>query len=225
MISRKDMFSMLAAAAALVAGASCGTAQQPQPKAKAQAQREGGAPARPALRAVPACEGCEAAWERDPATLSAAIRLAPEGEPGEPMVLRGTVYRPDGRTPAAGIVLYVHQTDAAGLYSRGTAESEWSRRHGLLRGWLRTGADGRYEVLTVKPGRYPDGREPAHVHITVLEPGKDPDWVDDVVFAGEPGVDDRYRSRQRSRGGPGILTLRRDEAGRWLAERDIVLER
>ena len=204
------------AAALLVTSAGC-EAKQASGAAAAQ-------PSVRALRAIPGCEGCEAAWERDPATLGPRISMASPDEPGEPMLLRGTVYHADGKTPARGIILYLHQTNAAGLYANGSDESEWSRRHGRLRGWLKTSADGRYEVRTVKPGRYPDGRGPAHVHFTVVEPGKDPYWIDDVVFAGEPGVDAAYRGGRENRGGPGIVTLQRDLAARWIANRDIRLE-
>jgi protocatechuate 3,4-dioxygenase beta subunit len=142
------------------------------------------------------------------------------------MLLQGQVLNPDGKAPAGGVVIYLYHTNAAGLYGNGSSESEWSRRHGRLRGWLKTGADGRYAVETIKPGQYPDRRrEPAHVHLTVLEPGKDPYYIDDVVFAGEPGVDAAYRAERLNRGGPGIVQLRRDASGRWLAERNIILER
>lgn len=176
------------------------------------------------LRPVPGCEGCEAAWERDPTTLTPSIRLAPAGEPGEPLILRGRILRADGRTPAPGVVLYLQQTNAAGLYANGSNESEWSRRHGRLRGWLKTGADGRFEVRTIKPGQYPSRTDPAHIHLTLLEPGKDPYWIDDVVFAGEPGVDAAYREERQNRGGNGIVQLTHDGSGAWLAKREIILE-
>jgi protocatechuate 3,4-dioxygenase beta subunit len=177
------------------------------------------------LRAVPGCEGCEAAWERDPDALKPRISLAGKDEPGKPLLIRGTVLRADGSTPAAGVVLYVYQTNAAGLYANGNNESEWSRRHGRLRGWLKTGADGRFEIRTIKPGQYPDRADPAHVHFTVLELGRDPYWIDDIVFSGEPGVDAEYRSERENRGGPGIITLRRAGDGSLLGERNIILER
>lgn len=202
-------------ALALVAASS---ACQAQPAEEAQARRQ-------ALRPVPGCEGCEAAWERDPAALAASLTLAGAEEPGERLLVRGTAYRPDGRTPARGIVLYLYQTNIEGRYAGGSDESEWSRRHGRLRGWLKTGADGRYEIRTVKPGRYPSRTDPAHIHFTVLEAGRDPYWIDDVVFEGEPGVDDGYKSRVRSRGGSGIVRLQSAPDGTLLVERDIVLER
>lgn len=171
------------------------------------------------------CEGCEGAAERPAEGLSASARIGPAGEPGEPLVLAGIVLGPDGRTPAPGVVAYAYHTNAAGLYANGTAESEWSRRHGRLRGWARTGADGRYRFETIKPAPYPGQRIPAHIHLIVLEPGRRPYWIDDVVFDGEFGVDAAYRAAREDRGGNGIVRLARDSQRRLLAARDIILER
>src|SRR5690606_21521486 len=77
------------------------------------------------------------------------ITIVPPGEPGTPLVFSGTVYRPDGTTPAPGVVLYVYQTDATGIYGP-------PGRPPRLRGWLRAGlptaAAGSYEVRTTRPG-------------------------------------------------------------------------
>lgn len=170
------------------------------------------------------CEGCEAVRERDAAGLDWRATITGPDEPGERMVLSGVVYQTDGRTPAGDVVIYAHQTNVDGLYADGTSETEWSRRHGRLRGWVKTGADGRYAFDTIKPGIYPDGTEPAHIHLFVLEPERRPYFIDDVVFEGEPGVTPAYRARQRLRGGDGIIALDRRKDGTWLARRDIVLE-
>jgi protocatechuate 3,4-dioxygenase beta subunit len=155
--------------------------------------------------------------------MAPSIQLAGEGEQGERLLLQGTVFKPDGRTPAPNGIIYIHQTNAAGRYAGGSSESEWSRRHGRLRGWLRTGPEGRYEVRTIKPGQYPDRPSPAHIHLTVLEEGKEPYWIDDVVFDGAPGIDEEYRREAENRGGSGIVRLEPAPNGGWLATRDILL--
>lgn len=171
-----------------------------------------------------ACEGCEATLERDPSTLVEMVNLSSEDEPGERLILMGTVGAHDTGTPVPGVVIYAHHTDHTGLYSRGSAESIWSRRHGLLRGWAKTDDQGRYYFRTIKPAPYPDGTMPAHIHLFVAEPGHPPYYIDDVVFAGEYGVDDAYRAKCENRGGSGIVDLGRDTAGVLHATRDIRLE-
>ncbi|WP_174475959.1 intradiol ring-cleavage dioxygenase [Myxococcus sp. CA033] len=183
-------------------------------------------PVAPRVRAqLYACEGCEAVAERVPERLVPTVRLASAEEPGERMTLTGRVLSAQSREPVAGVVIYAHHTNAAGLYANGTRESEWSRRHGRLRGWARTGGDGVYTFETIKPAPYPNDTLPAHVHLFIGEPGRPAYHVDDVVFDGEFGVTPRYREKQELRGGSGIVKLSRTASGVWLARRDIVLER
>lgn len=171
------------------------------------------------------CEGCEGVSERPANAMSWRARIGPVNEPGEPMRIEGRVYEVDGRTPAADVIIYAYQTNAAGLYANGTTETEWSRRHGRLRGWVKTDAQGRYAFDTIKPAPYPDRSLPAHVHFTILEPGRRSYYIDDIVFDGEFKVSPSYRAAQELRGGSGIVKLTRDASGQWLAHRDITLER
>ena len=170
------------------------------------------------------CEGCEAVDERARETLAAAAVIAGPDEPGERLVVEGVVYRADGTTPAADIVIYAHHTNNEGLYAGAGGPTPESRRHGRLRGWVKTGADGRYRFETIKPAPYPGMTMPAHVHLMIGEPGRRPYYIDDVVFDGEFGVTDRYRKNQELRGGSGIVRLSRGADGVLLARRDIVLE-
>lgn len=170
------------------------------------------------------CEGCEGVYERDPTALEWRDDMASPDEPGERMVLRGRVFETDGVTPASGVIVYAYHTNAEGYYANGSNETEWSRRHGRLRGWVKSAGDGRYEFRTVKPAPYPGQTFPAHIHLTVLEPGRTPYWIDDVVFRGEFGVTPAYEASRENRGGGGIVTLTRQD-GVWIAIRDIILER
>ena len=171
------------------------------------------------------CEGCEGALEADPATLTNAARIGPGIDMGEPLVIDGIVYQNNGKAPAAGVIIYAYQTNADGLYGNGSPKTESSRRHGRLRGWVKTGADGRYHFDTIKPAPYPNDTIPAHIHLTVLEPGKRPYWIDDIVFDGEFGVTDAYRRSVTNQGGNGIVRAIRRPNQHWHVQRDIVLER
>lgn len=163
------------------------------------------------------CDGCEIIHDGMPAQLQPTARIAPPEEPGEPLVLEGTVRAPDGK-PASGIVVYAYQTDAKGLYPRSDT------RHGALRGWARTGADGRYRFDTIRPGAYPQGSEPQHIHMHVLEPGRGSYFLDDVLFTDDPRLTPQRRARTADRGGSGIVVPERGADGEsWRVRRDIVL--
>lgn len=183
------------------------------------------APAGRARRDLYNCEGCEAVGEIARENLAATTTLAGPDEPGERLIVEGTIFEVDGVTPAAGIVVYAHHTNNEGLYANGAPGTEESRRHGRLRGWVKTGADGRYRFDTIKPAPYPGATMPAHVHLMIGEPGRRPYYIDDVVFDGEFGVTERYRKNQELRGGSGIVRLTRGDGGVLMAQRDIVLER
>ena len=57
----------------------------------------------------------------------------------------------------------------------------------LLRGRLRTDAEGRYRLRTIIPGRYLNGRQyrPAHVHVKVRASGFAP-LTTQLYFPGDP---------------------------------------
>ncbi len=168
------------------------------------------------------CDGCEYVFVGLPDELGSSERIAPVEEPGEPLRILGTVRTPQGQ-PAPGIIVYGYHTDASGLYPPDTPPpGRAAVRHGRLRGWARTDAEGRYQFDTIRPGAYPEGGNPQHVHLHVLEPGRCTYYIDDLVFDDDPLLTDEVRSTT-NRGGPGIATPTRDAAGTWIAHRDITL--
>jgi protocatechuate 3,4-dioxygenase beta subunit len=56
-----------------------------------------------------------------------------------------------------------------------------------------------------------------------VEPGREPYWVDQIVFAGEFKVDRQYHASQALVGGSGIIKLAPNEAGVLTGVRDIRL--
>ncbi|MDQ2920818.1 MAG: hypothetical protein M3R52_04270 [Acidobacteriota bacterium] len=67
------------------------------------------------------CEWCGAMDA--PPNPPSRIVIPPVGEPGEPLVIFGTVYKEDGKTPADGILIYVYHTNAAGIYAKRTTDT------------------------------------------------------------------------------------------------------
>jgi len=126
-------------------------------------------------------------------------------------------------TPAADVLLYVYHTSAAGVYPKRGTETGNGRRHGYLRGWLRTNGRGEYRVETIRPGSYPSGTEPAHVHFTLQPLGEAETYIDDVLFDGDPRLTGEYLARLRKRGGSGIVQAAAVPGRGLAARRDIVL--
>lgn len=159
-----------------------------------------------------------------PANPSWKTTIVDDKEKGEPLIVTGIVYKSDGKTPAPGILLYVYQTDAGGEYTRGTGKGN-GPRHGKLRGWMLTGVDGRYEFTTIKPGPYPAGGNPAHIHATLTGKNVEEHYIDDFWFAGDKylpnGAAERYR--REGRFNP-ILRLTKDQNGTWRASRDLKVQ-
>ena len=140
-------------------------------------------------------------------------------EPGELLHVTGRVFAPDGVTPAAGVLLYVYQTDAGGRYNR------WPAKAPKLRGWMRTGPDGGYEYRTIRPGAYPGGRIAAHVHTQMWGAGVPPQYGTDLLFEGDPHLSQDERRRSAAAGRFAFIRpVERDAQGVWRAVHDIRLK-
>lgn len=145
-----------------------------------------------------------------------------EGERGEPLIISGTIFAPDGRTPLEGITLYVYQTDAGGVYTTSGGDNRNTRIHGVMR----TNAGGRYEFRTVRPASYPGSRQPQHIHAYVSGPGYPEYWINEYHFSDDPFLTDDMRRKFAGKANlSSILTLTRDRDGVLRGLRDIVVER
>jgi protocatechuate 3,4-dioxygenase beta subunit len=157
-------------------------------------------------------------WAQEPAepepaaaSLSSKARIAPAGEPGEPLVISGQVFDADGLRPAANIVVYAYHTDIKGLYTPSGAA-----RPPRLRGWARTDAEGRYEFRTIRPAPYPGDGPPAHVHFYLSGPSQPRQEAEELVFVGDPKISSGMaeRSRRAGRFG-GVRPITRGADGAW----------
>jgi protocatechuate 3,4-dioxygenase beta subunit len=169
------------------------------------------------------CEACGAVFEFGNKQLTWTDTLPDFHEPGPKLELHGTIYQPDGKTPAPDVILYVYHTDQHGEYSKKGNETGWGKTHGYIRGWIKTGKDGRYRFYTLKPGAYPGGGNPAHIHPVIKEPGVQPYWIDEFLFEGDPYITETERQRLPQRGGPGIRKAVKGKDDILIVERDIIL--
>lgn len=164
------------------------------------------------------CEGCEAVFEYGNKELQPVDTL-PEFENNEPKLkLTGTIYRSDGKTPASDVILYIYHTDKTGKYPTKGNEKGWAKRHGYIRGWIKTDESGIYTFYTFKPGSY--SSNPAHIHATILEPNGRYYYIEEYNFIGDPNLQNAHDDN--GRGGSGLVELQK-KGDLLVAERDIIL--
>lgn len=150
------------------------------------------------------------------------IRLCPDDEPGEPMIVTGRVVD-EQLMPVENALIYVFHTNHKGSYSStGGNATMGDSLNPRLFGYLRTGKDGRYEYRTIRPGPYPGDGPPAHVHYEVRADGFE-DLVTELMFR-----DDRRLTGRAMRGfieaGFIIAEVRREE-GAQRCVCDLVMQR
>ncbi len=160
--------------------------------------------------------------EHENKTGSWRTTIVSNNEPGEPLIVSGTIYTPDGRTPIHGITLSVYQTDATGVYSTRGGDNRNTRIHGSMV----TNAEGRYEFRTIKPASYPNSTNPAHIHAFVSGPGYPEYWIDEYLFEDDRFVSEDVRHKAANQGSfSPILKLTRGNDGMLHGVRDIKIER
>lgn len=168
------------------------------------------------------CEGCEAIYEFGDKKLKATDTLPLFSETNPKLIVSGTVYEQDGKTPAKDVILYIYHTNRQGVYQKKGDEKGWARRHGFIRGWIKTDSTGKYTFYTFRPGAYADRSEPEHIHLTVKEPGRNEYYLDDFVFKDDTLVTEKIKNRFTQRGGSGIVEPK-FKNGILHVERDITL--
>jgi protocatechuate 3,4-dioxygenase beta subunit len=165
------------------------------------------------------CEGCEAVFVGLPDSIAWSARIAPGNEPGDAMRIDGIVRDKAGR-PAGNVIVYAYHTDNKGIYP---TDTRFHVRHGRLRGWARTGVDGRYRFDTIRPAGYPNTDIAQHVHMHIIEVGRCTYYIDDIQFDDDPRLTTTARGYNSGRGGGGVVKPVKDATGTWLVTRDIVL--
>jgi protocatechuate 3,4-dioxygenase, beta subunit len=130
---------------------------------------------------------------------SAPLTMAGPAEPGERAVLALDMRAKDGH-PLRDALICIYHTSSKGWYSDKAYHvraNSGDQRHARLFGYLKTDAQGRAQIRTIRPGGYPDGDLPQHFHIQLGDP---PGLVTEVVFSDDPRLTPDARSRSLQAG-------------------------
>ena len=155
------------------------------------------------------CDGCELMYIGMPEKLKSTSISPGWNEKGQKLIVTGTVFQLDGKTPAPDVIIYYWQTDNTGHYSPAPGMDERAKRHGHIRGWVKTDENGNYTIKTIRPAPYPNQTMPAHIHLSVKEPDVANEYyTDEINFDDDKLLIPHFRKYpQENRGGSGVVRI------------------
>ena len=170
------------------------------------------------------CDGCELMYIGMPKNISSIDTSSGWKEKGQKLIITGTTFQLDGKTPAPNVVIYYWQTDNNGYYSPKAEMDEKAKKHGHIRGWVKTDANGKYIIKTIRPAPYPNDILPAHIHLSIKEPDIENEYyTDEINFDDDKLLIPHLKKyRQENRGGSGITRILLKDSLQ-IAEHDIIL--
>ncbi len=170
------------------------------------------------------CDGCELMYIGMPKNISSIDTSSGWKEKGQKLIITGTTFQLDGKTPAPDVVIYYWQTDNNGYYSPKAEMDEKAKKHGHIRGWVKTDANGKYTIKTIRPAPYPNDILPAHIHLSIKEPDIENEYyTDEINFDDDKLLIPHLKKyRQENRGGSGITRILLKDSLQ-IAEHDIIL--
>ncbi|MBC8064161.1 MAG: hypothetical protein H7Y17_04980 [Chlorobia bacterium] len=92
-------------------------------------------------------------------------------EPGIKLRVEGKVVSQQDGAPKAGVIVYLYQTDAKGIYALIRGEDVGSRNPRLFC-FVKTDSAGKFSVNTIVPASYPETTEPRHIHWEIHQIGR-----------------------------------------------------
>jgi protocatechuate 3,4-dioxygenase beta subunit len=160
-----------------------------------------------------------------PGNLSNIMTLADNEEPGDRLVILGTIFKTDGKTPYPNVIIYAYHADHTGLYSKRGDETGFQKWHGHLNGWCMTDSNGYYEIHSIRPARYPDNSMPAHIHAAIKTESGQMSYITDFVFKDDSLVNEEYLSTLvNNTGGTGVVDIQKT-GNTWTGKRDIIIKK
>jgi protocatechuate 3,4-dioxygenase, beta subunit len=154
----------------------------------------------------------------EPAAASDTVALCAPEEPGEKLAFSGRIHDHQ-RRPLEKASIVAYHADRQGLYNPPEAKTRVPR----LRGVAVTDRRGGFRFATIRPGPYPNGSAPAHIHLEITAPAHRIRYVT-YWFEGDPLITDERRAKAARDPEVVIVKLTRGPDGAWTFSHDIRLE-
>ncbi len=169
------------------------------------------------------CDGCELMYIGMPANIKSIDTSAGWTEKGQKLLITGTVYKLGGKIPEPNVIIYYWQTDNNGYYSPKEGMDEETKKHGHIRGWVKSDKNGKYSIYTIRPAPYPNEDIPAHIHLSIKELNIENEYYADLYFDDDPlYLKHKKKYGKLDRAGTEILRVLLDNKIQ-VAEHNIVL--
>ena len=163
------------------------------------------------VTAADTCEGPDVNIECNfvdfPKNAGNIMKIARDDEPGIRIIIKGILLDKKTGLPLAGAKIYAYHTDSTGLYTKDGTETGPRKWQGRLHGWCITDSEGKYEIHTIRPGKYPENRFPAHIHCAVKLPYGLTTYLNDFVFHDDVHVNEQYLKGLSLPGDNGVIEL------------------
>ena len=126
-----------------------------------------------------------------------SVTMVTGKEPGVQTSVKGKLVSAN-KTPLANTLVYVYQTDHRGWYADDkphVEENEGDRGHARLFGYLRTNAQGEFELRTIRPASYPNSTLPQHIHFEAFSNNGSSLIITELLFDDDPMLIGELRER------------------------------
>jgi protocatechuate 3,4-dioxygenase beta subunit len=173
------------------------------------------------------CEGPDVNIECNfvdfPKNAGSIMKIAGEREPGFRIVIKCVLLDKKTGLPLAGAKIYAYQTDSTGHYTKDGTETGPRKWQGRLHSWCITDSEGKYEIHTIRPGKYPENKFPAHIHCAVKLPDGLTTYLNDFVFQDDVHVNEQYLNGLSLPGDNGVIELEKKDDNVFYGSRTTLL--
>ena len=126
-----------------------------------------------------------------------SITLTTANEAGTKITVKGRLLN-EKQEPVPNTLVYVYHTDTRGWYGKDRVHfqmNEGDRKHARLFGYLRTDAQGKFEINTIQPHGYPGSDLPAHIHIEIFNSDNRALLISELLFDDDERLQGEIRTR------------------------------
>lgn len=118
---------------------------------------------------------------------AAVLDIVTSKEPGIQTIVKGKLV--SNNAPLSNTLVYLYQTDHRGWYADTGAHvlaAGSDRGHARLFGYVRTGAQGEFELHTIRPASYPNSTLPQHIHLEAFDNNGKSLIITELLFDDDP---------------------------------------